>query len=299
MKKQQEIFLLGRSLVSSFSLLRKNDPLRMAGSTAFYTTFALPPIVFILVRIFSLFISPKIMGRGLIENIGNNLGDAGAQQIREVIHSIRGFNKNWYVIIFGFLFLVFVATTLFIVIRNSLNQIWAIEVKRNSGFIVNMFARARSFAIILFVGVLFFATLMFKSIETISSNYIDGVMHSSTVYFNLIFNKIISTLIIAAWFISLFRFLADGRPTWKAACIGGILTAILFIIGRFFLKILLINSNIGELYGASGAFVLVMLFVFYTSFILYFGACFILVYSKEKQWPITINNKTLRITEQA
>lgn len=95
-----------------------------------------------------------------------------------------------------------------------------------------------------------------------------------------------SVIIVAAWFILLFRFLADGRPTWKAAVIGGSLTGILYIAGKLLLRLLLVKSNIGYLYGAAGSFVLVLLFVFYSSFILYYGACFIAVYSEMKKWPI-------------
>ncbi|RZJ79954.1 MAG: hypothetical protein EOO20_26410 [Chryseobacterium sp.] len=84
----------------------------------------------------------------------------------------------------------------------------------------------------------------------------------------------------------LFRFLADGRPTWKASVLGGLLTGILFTAGRFILRSLLVEGNVGKLYGASGSFVLVLLFVFYTSFIIYYGASFIAVYSIKQGWPI-------------
>jgi membrane protein len=102
-------------------------------------------------------------------------------------------------------------------------------------------------------------------------------------------------LIVALWFTVLFRFLADAKPSWKASFAGGFLTAILFAAGRWLLKLLLVNSNIGHLYGPSGSFVLVLLFVFYSSFILYYGACFIAVYSEKKKWPIRPNGKAFHI----
>jgi membrane protein len=284
--KQKELFLLSSSIIPSLVLLRKNDPLRLAGATAFFTTFALPFIVFILARFFRLFVGPKIVGRGLIENISNSLGKDAAEQVRQVIHSIRSFNSNWFIIIFGSIFLLFVATTLFGVIKNSLNQIWGITIKENAGIVFNLGTRVRSFAVILLVGILFFANLFFKSLETVGGNYFNGLSSGSFVFLKLIYNETSSVLIVAAWFIILFRFLADGKPTWKAAFIGGLLTGILFTAGRIILRALLINSNIGQLYGPSGSFVLILLFVFYTSFIMYYGASFIAVYSQKKQWPI-------------
>ena len=283
---ESELSLLGKSLFSAAGKLGQMDPLRMAGATAFFTTFALPPIVFILARLFGLFISPKEMGRGLLENISHNLGTEGAQQVRQVIRSILGFSNNIWVISAGFIFLLFVATTLFIVIKNSLNDIWRIGVKKGPGILFNARSRLKSLLVIVAVGILFFANLLFKSAELAGGKYIQELFGGGSVYFKMVFNEVSSVMIVSAWFIILFRFLADGTPRWKAAIIGGVLTGILFTAGSFLLQALLIRSNIGLLYGSSGAMVLVLLFVFYTSFILYYGACFIAVYSGKKDWPV-------------
>ncbi len=284
--KQTAIALFFSCLLPSFRLLKKNDPLRLAGATAFFTTFALPPIVFLLAQLFGLFYDPRKVGRGLIENLSNSVGQEGAQPIRDVIRSILRFNDSWYVIVFGFLFLFFVATTLFIVIKNSLNQLWQVIKKKHRGFVGDMFTRLRSFAVIMLVGILFFANLFFKSIESVGGKYFEELLEGSSFYFSLIFGELSSIIIVAAWFIILFRFLSDGRPTWKAAIVGGLLTGILFTAGRFILRGLLVEGNIAGLYGASGSFVLVLLFVFYTSFIIYYGACFIAVYSEKQGWAI-------------
>src|SRR5688500_6728696 len=232
------------------------------------------------------------MGRGLIDNISNTFGKEGAGQVSQVIRSIRGFSASWYAIVLGFLFLVLVATTLFGVIKNSLDQIWQINVKDRPGLLFMLSIRAKSFAVILLAGILFFADLLLQSFEVIAGNFVDEIWHWGSIYFKGVLKQITSVIIVAAWFILLFRFLADGRPSWKASIAGGLLTCILFIAGRLILKFLLIKSNIGILYGTSGSFVLVLLFVFYSSFILYYGACFISVYSEKKQWPITLNRKS-------
>jgi len=286
-----ELQLLGSSLKDSVKLLRKNDPLRMAGATAFFTTFALPPIIFILAQIFGLFIGRRTMGRGLIEHLSNTLGKEGAEQVRQVIRSILSFSDDWYVIIIGFIFLFFVATTLFSVIKNSLDQLWLIGVKERPGFLFALSTRARSMVVILFAGLLFFADLLFESVEMLTSGYIDRFWHDGGAYFKSIASKIGSVVIVSAWFILLFRFLADARPSWKASIAGGLLTGILFTAGRWVLKFLLVNSNIGLLYGAGGSFALILLFVFYSSFILYYGACFIAVYSEKKKWPLKPNTR--------
>ena len=287
-----ELRLLIRSLHSAVALFRKNDPLRMAGATAFFTTFALPPIVFILAQLFGLFMDRRIVGRGLLERISNTLGKDGAEQVRQVIRSIRGFSNSWYVLVFGFIFLVFVATTLFAIIKNSINQIWQIGVKERPGLLFSLSMRMRSFVVIMLIGILFFADLLFDSLGTMARNYIHEISKDGGIYFKSVLNEIVGVIIVSAWFILLFRFLADGKPLWKASFVGGLLTGILFTAGRLLLRFLLVDSNVSHLYGSSASFVLVLLFVFYSSFILYYGACFISVYSQNKNWLIRLNRKT-------
>ena len=289
---QGEVLLLIRSLRNAVALFRKNDPLRMAGATAFFTTFALPRIVFILALLFGLFMDRRIIGRGLIERISNTLGSDGAEQVRQVIRSIRGFSDNWYVIIFGFILLVFIATTLFGVIKNSLNQIWQIGVNERPGFLFSLSMRMRSFVVIMLIGILFFADLLFDSLGTMARNYINEIWKDGGIYFKSVLNEIVGVIIVSAWFILLFRFLADGKPLWKASFAGGLLTGILFTAGRLLLRFLLVDSNVSHLYGSSASLVLVLLFVFYSSFILYYGACFIRVYSQNKNWLIRLSKKT-------
>jgi membrane protein len=284
--KESELSVFLSCLRPSLKLLGKNDPMRMAGATAFFTTFALPPIVFILTQLFGLFIGRRNVGRSLFENLKDTLGKEGAEQVRQVVRSIYAFSDNWYVIFFGFLFLVFVSTTLFSEIKNSMNDLWQINVKDKPGFLFMLSGRARSIAIILLAGILFFADLFLESIEVVAGNYLDEIWKGSSAYFKSAVQQVVSVIVVASWFILLFRFLGDGRPAWKAALIGGLLTGILFIAGKLALRYLLINSGIGDLYGAAGSFVLLLLFVFYSSFILYYGASFIAVYSEKKQRPI-------------
>ena len=193
--------------------------MRMAGATAFFTTFALPPIVFILSQLFGFFLGRSNMGRELIEKISNTLGKDGAEQVRQVVRSIHGFSNSWYVLVFGFIFLVFVATTLFGEIKNSLNQLWQISVKENPGLLFELSARVRSFAVILLTGLLFLADLFLESFEVIAGSYADDIWQWGSMYFKSAIQQIASVIIVAAWFILLFRFLADGKPTWKASLI--------------------------------------------------------------------------------
>jgi len=128
--------------------------------------------------------------------------------------------------------------------------------------------------------------VLIDGLEVIAGKYMDTILAGKGVFFTGILNEITAALVVTIWFILIFRYLADGRPHWKAVITGGILTGILFSIGRTILSFVMRNSNVNTIYGASGSLVLLLLFVFYFSFILYYGASFIKVYSEASDRPI-------------
>ena len=282
----QRIQVFAVHLGIAFKLFQKNDPLRLAGATAFFTNFALPPILLILIRLFGFFIDRKILVTRIFERLSNILDESSTAQIRQTLRNIRGMDHQWYATLISFIFFLFVATTLFAVIKNSMDQIWSIGIKEHSGFLFKLKIRARSFVIIMVAGMLFFVGILTDSIQAFIGPYINTAAPSAGRVFLSALNQVLFIGIVTTWFTVLFRFLTSGRPTWKSALRGGLLTGILFTLGKYILRIALPLSNIGNIYGASGSIVLIMLFVFYSSFIFYFGACFVKVLSDAKETPI-------------
>lgn len=270
----------------AFKLFRKNDPLRLAGATAFFANFALPPILLILIRLFGFFVDRKVLSTQIFEKLGNILDEGSTEQIRDTLRNIRGVDHNWWATIISFVFFIFVATTLFNVIKNSMEQIWSIGVNDKLGILFTLKLRGRSMLIILLAGILFFVGLITDSIQAFIGAYINTAAPTFGKIFLSILNQFLYIAIVTAWFTVLFRFLTNGRPSWKTAIRGGLLTGILFTLGKYILGIMLPLSNIGNIYGASGSIILIMLFVFYSSFIFYFGACFVKVLSESSTKPI-------------
>lgn len=267
-------------LRNTLRLLKENDPLRMAGATAFFSTFALPPILMIIVRTLGLFFNRQEVGRELLQKLSNTIGQEGSQQVLSTIRGLLALQNNRFTTIAIFVFLIFVATTLFKVIKSSLNQIWNIRVTAKRGIGLLLQSRLHAIAVILFAGVLFVAVLILDGIQAWLGKYISVYAPDIAKYLNGALNTAISVIIVTVWFLMLFWYLPDGRPKLKVAVTGALLTSILFNIGKFILRSLLSGSNIGSLYGTAGALVLVLLFVFYSSLILYFGASFIKVWAQ-------------------
>lgn len=276
---------IGRELLNAYRLLVKNDPLRLAGATAFFTSFALPPILMLLIQLLGLLFEGRSVRRGLFRELGSVLGDDGVRQLVEVLRGMRGLAINLPVAIAGFIFLLFVATTLFRVIQSSLNQLWMIQ-RTGKRFKSALVTRLKSAGLIVFTGLLFMASLAAGSLKIIFGNFLDNMIPGIGIYTNGTLSVLVSIAIVCTWFAVLFRYLPDGKPGWRVAFSGGLLTSILYNAGALLLKFLLLNSNIGVLYGASASAVLLLLFVFYASLIFYFGAAFTRVWGAYLQQPI-------------
>lgn len=270
----------------SFSELKKNDPLRLAGATAFFSTFALPPILIILTQLFGLFLNRNELSTLLINRLANLLGKTSAMQVQEVLNNFDSLSENLFALSIGFLFLIFVATTLFSVIKNSLDQIWKIRVKAHPGILFYLKLRGRSLMVILLAGLLFIILIFIESMQAILGEYISYLGPQAGNFLNGAVSEMIFIAVVTVWFSTIFRFLTDGRPKWKVALAGGFFTAVLFSFGKVILKWMLSLSNISNIYGASGSIVLILLFVFYSSLIFYYGGCFIKVMSDDLNLPI-------------
>jgi len=282
--------ILGKLLKDSFNRLQQNDPLRMAGATAFFTSFALPPIMVLLFQFFSIFFNKKLVGIEMRKVLISSLGKENTEQLRITARGLRNLAQNWYMVVIGILFLIFVATTLFKVIRNTLNDIWNIRPEK-AGFLYDLTVRGRSLVIILAAAILFIAGETVAIAREVAGKYFESFWPRGGEFFTGLMKELIGMLTIILWFIVLFRFLANARPSWRVARVGGILTGVLFYFGKSFLSYMMRNSNAGIVYGAGAALVLILLFMFYSSFILYFGACFIKEYSLLTNDPIVPSHK--------
>ncbi|SHN18248.1 YihY/virulence factor BrkB family protein [Chitinophaga sp. CF418] len=270
----------------AFQVLQKNDPLRLAGATAFFASFALPPILLILVQVLGLLFNRRSIGRQLIMRLGELVGDDSAKQVVVTLRGFRGLAQNGPVAIIVFIFLLFVVTTLLKVIKSSLNQLWMIRITEKAGFLQSLMDRVRSLVVIGAAGILFLASLMAESVQAFLGSYVHEIFSRAAFVFSGVFTQVVSLLIVTSWFAVLFRYLPDARPTWKVAFSGALLTGVLFSVGKLVLRRLLYGGNIGILYGASASAVLLMLFIFYSAIIFYYGAAFTKVWSEFKHRPM-------------
>lgn len=273
-------------LKDAYRLFRQNDPLRMAAATSFFASFALPPIILILIEVFGVFSDPRTVRRELFQQLGVGLDKSIALQVREVLRNLHYLSLNEGMRIGGFIFLLFVATTLFEIIKNSMNQLWKISPKEHVGLGFILLYRVRSVGIILMAGLLFSMVLLGDAKGWLLPLQVNEVLY-----------RVITTLAVIIWFLVILKYLSYGRPAWKTAVAGSIFTGGLFTIGHVLLHQLLTYDNMKLIYGTSTSLALLLLFVFYCSFIFYFGACFTWALGQHTGRPILPVRQAFSVTE--
>ncbi len=278
---------LGKILAVSFNEFKRNEPLRLAGATAFFTTFALPSILIILVQIIGLVFRIENLRDKFLAQLAGIVGKQSAAQVRVTFSGFTALAENWLITIGGFIFLMFVATTLFKVIKDSLNQLWNVKITTEKSFKANLEKRVVSMIVILLTGILLIGGMVIEGLGRLFREYAANELPAQTATFlNILIKQTISIIIVAAWFAILFKVLPDAKASWKVVFTGGLFTGILFTAGKIIIRYMLSFGNLTNIFGASSSLVLLLLFVFYSSFILYYGACFTKVFATFIKDPI-------------
>lgn len=281
----QEWRRLAGALRDAWLEFNSNDPLRMAGATAFFTTFALPAIMVILIQLLGLLFDANKISHRLFLQLEGIIGVETTATIIDALKAFRSMAQHWWITIGGFIFLLFVATTLFRVIRASLNQLWMIRLTGKQGIWQAIRSRGRGVLIIVLAGVLFVIDFTAEAIASYLGKYIQ-LMPALLRFYNSALSYVISVVVVTLWFALVFYLLPDGRPPRRIALMGGLVTGVLFSIGKLVLHWLLTYSSINSIYGASASIVLLLLFVFYVSMIFYYGAAFTRAWANRRGTPI-------------
>ena len=270
----------------AFLQLKGNEPLILASATAFFTLFSLTPILVILVNILSiLFRNNKITG-ALFQPIEKVFGGETSEQIRSIVENVKSFGGAWYITVGGFIFLFFVATNLLNIVKKSINQLWHIRSSSSKRIKYNLRERLIGILLILSIGFVFTISLLLDTSVAFLHGYLHELIPTVDTILIRTVNVIFSILVVTAWFTILYKILPDAIVHWKVALVGGLLTAVLFTIGKWILAQLLDYSNMVSIFGAFASVFFILLFIFYSSLILYYGASFTYGYANETNRPI-------------
>lgn len=276
----------------SFSDFFQLNVLKLSGALAFFTIFSLPGLLIIILWISEIFYGRELVEGSLFHQIESFVGHDAALNIQDAIRTATQYPNSHFATIVGLAALILGATSVFGEIQDSINLIWRLKAKSTKGFglLKIILNRLLSFSMIITLGFILLVSLLINGGMDILLNNLMQNFPGITVVLVYILNIILTFFITAAIFAAIFKVLPDARIKWKHVRVGACVTAILFMIGKFVISYYLGHSRMSTTYGAAGSLIVILLWVYYSSMILYFGAAFTYAYVRQKNSRIYPNS---------
>lgn len=273
----------------ALGLLERNDPLILCSSTAFFATFSLSPIILLLVTLFSVYFNSENIGYQMFQVVGSTFGEETARDIEKIVANFNALDSTWLITIGSFIFFLFVGTTLLTVVKKAIHKLWHIRSKPEWHLRYFGWERGTAVVIILITGALILLSILVDTGLAVSLDYLETIWPGAAIIAIRIMNVVFSIAVVTIWFAMLFKLLPEAKLNWEVAFVGGFLTGILFYLGQFLIGKLLVHARLASIFGATTSLAVVLLFIFYCSFILYFGAAFTYEYAQKTDQRIRTN----------
>jgi len=267
---------------------------KLSAALAYYTIFSLTPMIIIVMAAASIFFSNKLNpGTELFAQIADMVGVDAAKQIQGFVDNANLTGKSTVGLIIGVITLIVGATAIFIEIQDSINLIWKVKAVPKTGWKKMLINRLLSFSLIVSMGFLLLVSLVINSIVLSLGNKLGYLVSNSalgevlpvandtTTLLIYILNNAITLAAVTAVFTIIFKVLPDVDLKWKSAIIGALFTALLFSLGKYGIGIYIEKGNPGSAFGAASSIIVILLWIYYTSIILYFGAEFTQAYAEK------------------
>ena len=269
-----------RVIKTAFRKWFEKDPFRESAVIAYYAIFALPGLLVIIMTLGGYFFGSEAVNNQVAAQFSSTMGAETANQIQDIIIQASRLKNSVLATIIGVITILIGATGVFAEFQNSLNTIWEVKLDRkNSGIWQIIRVRLFSFGLIISIAFLLIVSLLISSLIAAFGNWLNSHFSDSFILMLNVLNYGLSFSILAVLFALMFKILPDAKIKMKHVWIGSFVTAFLFEIGKFALGLYFGNANPGTGYGAAGSIILIMLWVSYSSMIVFFGAEFTHAYA--------------------
>ena len=263
----------------AFTEFINDHGLKFSASLSYYTVFSLGPVLLIIISLAGIFFGKDAVQGKIYWQLEGLVGSAAALQIQEIIGNIEESQLSRSGAILGVAILLVGATGVFTEMQDSINYIWSIKTKPKKSIVKFFFDRLISFSLIISFGFILMVSLAVHALVDILHDKLKSFFTEVTVIVFQGLNYLILFVVITTLFAVIFKILPDASIRWKDTFVGATFTAVLFLVGKSLIGLYLGNSDIGVTYGAAASVVIILLWVYYTSIILYFGAEFTKIYT--------------------
>lgn len=252
---------------------------KLSGSLAYFTVFSIGPMLIVIIFFADIFYGRAAIEGTVFSQIKDLVGSSAAAQIQETIKSASLSGKGTATGIIGVITLIIGATTVFAEIQDSINTIWGLKPKPKKGWVKMLLDRLLSFSIVVSLGFLLLVSLVITGLVEALSNRLLQMFPELALIVIYILNLLITFGVVTLLFAIVFKVLPDAKIKWRDVITGAMVTAVLFMIGKFGITFYIGTSDVSSAYGTAGSFVILLLWIYYSSLILYFGAEFTKAYA--------------------
>jgi membrane protein len=286
-------------LQETFSEWQQDKASRLAAALSYYTIFSLPPLLLIAVAVAGFFLGRQAVRQELIEQISSVMGETGAQAIGVMLDG-AGWDRGASTLatVAGVATLLFGATGAFAQLQEALNTIWDVTPKPDIGLWGTVRSRLLSFSMVLVVAFLLLVALALSTALTAAGTYLENLLPGLVVLARIL-DLVLSFAVVALLFGAIYKVLPDVEIAWADVWIGAAATAFLFTVGKYLLGLYLGRSGASSAYGAAGALILILLWIYYSAQILFLGAEFTQVYARRYGSRIVPAEHAVRVTATA
>ena len=256
-----------------------SNVLKYSASLAYYTVLSLAPLLIIILYISGLLFGKEALRGELYGEMKDMVGSGAAIEIQSAIQNIHLSNDNVFATGIGVVILLIGATGIFGEMQDSLNKIWGLRTKTRKVWWKLLIDRLISFSLILSLGFVLIVSLLLNALVAAVSTKITGMLAGMGETVLTVIDNLISLLITTVLFGTIFKVLPDAKIKWKDVLFGALITSLLFMLGKYAIGFYLGKSKLANIYGAAGSVMIIMIWVYYSSAILYLGAVFTKVYA--------------------
>ena len=283
----------------AFAEFSDDECTTMAAALSYYTVFSLPPLLIVIITVTGIFLSPQAVEQTIQQQAGGLIGPEGARQIQTMIENAGNLGeKGTLGLLMGIAGLLFGATGAFAQLQTALNRAWEIEADPESGIVGMIVKRVLSLGMVLGIAFLLLVSLVLSAALSALSGWLAQFLPggvSSVALFVL--DAVVSLAIITFLFAAIFKVLPDAKVAWKDVWLGGFVTALLFVAGKFAIGFYLGKSNPGAAFGAAGSLALILIWVYYSALIVFLGAEFTQAWAKNRGGGIAPDSSAVRIDD--
>jgi membrane protein len=277
----------------SFNSFVDHKALKLSASLAYYTVFSIGPMIIIIIYFAGVIYGQEAIQGSVFKELRGLIGTEPALQVQDMIKNAMLSDRGNFAAIIGFITLFIGATGVFAEIQDSINDIWGLKPKPERGWLQMILNRLLSFSVVVSLGFILLVSLIVTGLIEALMERLQARFPDLTVVIVYIINLLITFGVISSLFAIIFKVLPDAIIKWKEVMTGAMVTAILFMIGKFGITFYISKSDVGSTYGAAGSLVILLVWVYYSSLILYFGAAFTKAYATDYGSPIHPNRYTV------